>query len=392
MVVVLAPPAVAQAAVRYAEPGGNGPAASCPEADPCEIQAAVENGMGTPGDEVILRPGTYDLGGGTLDVDFDTVLHGAAGSPPPRIVSSGAVVYVLEASVVRDVTIESTSPGSLALTAFGSATVERVTAIATDGGSRACILTSWEILRDSVCWSQEAVALEADLTSGPIRNVTAVGGTFGILANAEAPETVAIDAVNVIARGETADVRTQGAGTATVSLGSSNYATESQGAGAITDPGTAFNQTSPPLFANALVGDFHQLPGSPTVNSGNVIAGQLGTADVDGEGRIQGASIDIGADELDEIAPETTITKAPKNRVKTKKRRKRATIMFEADDPAASFACSLDRKPFAPCTSPFTKRVKKGRHRFEVAATDAAGNADQTPDDARWKLKRKRER
>ena len=191
---------------------------------------------------------------------------------------------------------------------------------------------------------------------------------------------------------ETADVRTQGAGTASVSLGSSNYATESQGADAITDPGTAFNQTSPPLFANGLVGDFHQLPGSPTVNSGNVIASQLGTADVDGEGRIQGASIDIGADELDEIAPETTITKAPKNRVKTKKRRKRATIRFEADDPAASFACSLDRKPFAPCTSPFTKKVKKGRHRFEVAATDAAGNADQTPDDARWKLKRKRER
>jgi hypothetical protein len=113
----------AAAAIRYAEPGGDGPPASCPETDPCEIQAAVENGMGTPGDEVILLPGTYDLGGGTLDVDFDTVLHGVAGSPPPRIVSSGAVVYVLEASVVRDVTIESTGPGSLALTAFGSSTL-----------------------------------------------------------------------------------------------------------------------------------------------------------------------------------------------------------------------------------------------------------------------------
>jgi hypothetical protein len=84
--------------------------------------------------------------------------------------------------------------------------------------------------------------------------------------------------------------------------------------------------------------------------------------------------------------PETTITGGPKN--KTKKGR--ATFVFSSDEPGSSFDCSLDGKTtFKPCTSPFTVKVKKGKHTFQVQATDAAGNTDSTPASDDWKRKRK---
>jgi len=88
-------------------------------------------------------------------------------------------------------------------------------------------------------------------------------------------------------------------------------------------------------------------------------------------------------------APETTITKGPKD--KTKK--KTATFEFTADDPAATFECSLDGAAFAACASPETVKVKKGKHSFEVRAKDAGNNLDGSPASDDWKVKkRKRKR
>ena len=54
----------------------------------------------------------------------------------------------------------------------------------------------------------------------------------------------------------------------------------------------------------------------------------------------------------DTTAPETTITKAPKKKVKTKKKRAKAKFEFISTEPGSTFTCSLDGKPFAPCSSP----------------------------------------
>ena len=83
----------------------------------------------------------------------------------------------------------------------------------------------------------------------------------------------------------------------------------------------------------------------------------------------------------DLVAPETRIDRGPKGR--TKKRR--VTFRFSADDPNATYECSVDGKPFRDCTSPLRKRVRKGRHSFAVRAVDAAGNVD--PRAARTKFK-----
>jgi hypothetical protein len=88
----------------------------------------------------------------------------------------------------------------------------------------------------------------------------------------------------------------------------------------------------------------------------------------------------------DTSPPDTQITKGPKN--KTKK--KQATFEFSASEAGATFECSLDSAAFAPCASPFTLKVKKGKHTFGVRAADAAGNVDFAPATDDWKVKKKK--
>ena len=85
--------------------------------------------------------------------------------------------------------------------------------------------------------------------------------------------------------------------------------------------------------------------------------------------------------------PETTIVKAPKRKIKSKK----AQYVFSSDEAGATFTCVVDKGAAKPCTSPLTlKRLKKGKHTFSVFATDAAGNADPTPATGKFKVKRKK--
>jgi len=64
-----------------------------------------------------------------------------------------------------------------------------------------------------------------------------------------------------------------------------------------------------PLFVDRTSGDYHIQPTSPCIDAGDNGSVQLGWVDMDGEARILGAHVDIGADEvnLDTTAPTTTI-------------------------------------------------------------------------------------
>ena len=95
--------------------------------------------------------------------------------------------------------------------------------------------------------------------------------------------------------------------------------------------------------------------------------------------------------QIDTTAPETSITKAPKAKIKTKRKRVRVSFEFTADE-KATFQCSLDGEPFAACTSPSVRKARKGAHVFAVRATDAAGNADATPATTEFKVKRRKRR
>jgi hypothetical protein len=77
----------------------------------------------------------------------------------------------------------------------------------------------------------------------------------------------------------------------------------------------------------------------------------------------------------DTKAPNTEITKEPKKRTSKAK----VTIAFRSTESGSTFECKLDKGSFEPCDSPFVDRVGKGKHKFQVAATDRAGNADASP-------------
>jgi hypothetical protein len=90
----------------------------------------------------------------------------------------------------------------------------------------------------------------------------------------------------------------------------------------------------------------------------------------------------------DTTAPDTSVS--GKAKVKTRKKKARVTFNFSATEPGSTFACSLDGGPLAPCSSPFSAKLRRGRHTLSVVATDTAGNADATPASFTTRVKRKR--
>jgi len=86
---------------------------------------------------------------------------------------------------------------------------------------------------------------------------------------------------------------------------------------------------------------------------------------------------------IDLTAPIASITSGPADPTTETT----ATFVFGADDPNATFLCSLDPPPGpAPCTSPVTYTgLHLGDHLFEVTATDQAGNTGP-PADYSWTI------
>jgi Zn-dependent metalloprotease len=81
---------------------------------------------------------------------------------------------------------------------------------------------------------------------------------------------------------------------------------------------------------------------------------------------------------IDTVKPNTSITTAPTSTKLTK-----PTFKFTRSpltDPG-TFNCRMDTGPWAACMSPWQPLValKKGTHKFSVAAVDLAGNTDATP-------------
>ncbi len=85
---------------------------------------------------------------------------------------------------------------------------------------------------------------------------------------------------------------------------------------------------------------------------------------------------------VDSVAPNTTITAGPKTGKATT-----ATFKFTATEVGSTFKCKLDKAAWATCkTGKAYKKLKKGAHTFQVAATDKYGNLDKTPAKKTWKI------
>ncbi len=90
-----------------------------------------------------------------------------------------------------------------------------------------------------------------------------------------------------------------------------------------------------------------------------------------------------GKNRKDKKAPETTIVKGPKAR----SHRRTAKFRFVSSEARSDFQCKLDKKRFKPCSSPKKyKRLKPGKHVFQVRAIDVAGNVDKSPAKRRFRV------
>ena len=81
---------------------------------------------------------------------------------------------------------------------------------------------------------------------------------------------------------------------------------------------------------------------------------------------------------VDTTAPDTTITKQPKGKIKTKEKSVTVKVSFESEQ-GAKFECKLDESEHEPCTSPYSVEAKskggKGKkHTISIQTADEAGN------------------
>jgi hypothetical protein len=311
-------PAIANAAIRYAAPGGTAMAAQCTsQATPCTIYEASQGAGVVAGDEVVIVPGNYsdtagDLGPSHYVDPVANTIHGEAGSPRPVITlddasNGGFGAFKVETgNTISHLEIDSTDADTNIDLAGG--TVDDL--IARSGASASapivCRFTGTAILRDSACISaaDQARTVGSFLSSGTatatLRNVTAVA-TGGISANAIDfaalnTATLNLDAKSVIGQATGAGVdlyaEEYGSSTVTYTIDHSNYSGfGSQGSPTVNATNTQI--ADPTLAADSV----HQLPASVTVNAGAAVDGSSGSADIDGQARAIGTP-DIGADEL----------------------------------------------------------------------------------------------
>jgi hypothetical protein len=134
-----------------------------------------------------------------------------------------------------------------------------------------------------------------------------------------------------------------------------------------------------PDFSSA----FASIGGSPSARV-NVSAVVESDADGDGYGDVtQDLCPQSKLSQAACPAPDTTVTKAPR-KASTKRK---AKITFSSTIAGSTFTCAVDKKAATPCTSPFKKKYKPGKHAVVITATSPAGIVDPTPVTVKFKVK-----
>ena len=82
--------------------------------------------------------------------------------------------------------------------------------------------------------------------------------------------------------------------------------------------------------------------------------------------------------------PDVIVSKAPKKKSSERK----AKIRFTSTVPGSTFMCAIDGRSANPCTSPFKKRFRYGKHVVVISAFNPVGLPDPTPAIVRFKIKK----
>jgi hypothetical protein len=327
--VLLAAAAPAGAADYFAAPGASG-TSPCPRTAPCSLLDAVSH-SGDPGDRTLLEPGVYEV---TSDVSlFNEGLGPAQPGTRPLIRSTTGNVVAATGADIEGISIDLSGLGASfsGLVMDDAATARRISlSVAGGDGLTGALVRDHSVLEDSTVLNPatfgSAIVTSGNGGGGTIRNVTAVAtGTesFGLRAphNFGEPQTVLVQ--NSFLRGEGLDLAAIGdsAGDIALQVTHSNYADVSASSANATITDLGGRQTAAGMFTGPGTGDFHQLPGSPTINAGAAVPG-LSALDFEGQPRIQQGVPDIGADEF-QAAPPAAPQRPPKKRCKAKKKKRK---------------------------------------------------------------------
>jgi hypothetical protein len=147
-----------------------------------------------------------------------------------------------------------------------------------------------------------------------------------------------------------------------------------------------------PSFATGLGTPFIQLASDPKINNVtsakqtvNSTSGLLVEASDDSTRFYVHNFLTLGGSTPppDTTPPDTTIDSGPSGTVTATS----ADFSFSSSETGSTFECRLDGGAWGSCTSPKSyTSLEVGDHTFDVRATDAAGNTDQTPASRTWTI------
>jgi hypothetical protein len=328
-----AAPASAATKFLYASPNGttSGTNLCTNQSDPCSLPDALANA--NDGTDLTVLPGSYQL---TAPISNAAVLfmHGLAGSPRPVIMapSGGGMTAVKLGGAGGSLSHLDFQAGSGWQTVLEANfnLIEDITVTGTNITKAGLVMdpeptSGSNLLRDSTVFvnTSSSGVVGIDIGGGSVsagnadvRNVTTVetgtgSGGVGLRADNVGPGLVSVTAENVIASG------TQGGfGATALSPGSTaslasdhsnfNGSPVTLGAGNATVSNT-HPVSGAPLLKDMAHGDFHELPGSPTIDAG-VDSVSNGANDPDGNLRTIGSATDVGAYEYAPPPSVTTLT------------------------------------------------------------------------------------
>ncbi|HEX8119894.1 MAG TPA: hypothetical protein VF549_01390 [Solirubrobacteraceae bacterium] len=297
--------APAGAATRHAAALGSGGA--CTQAAPCSFETSIE--QAAAGDEVVVAPGTYDVGDA---VDASSLLsldvHGVAGAPRPSVhiaapdnaksLSLGAL------ATVRHLELVIASAGNVGLQTGGGLTAEDIVIDARAANSLALAVlatgTLSTVVRDvTLNASHEGLYLHD--ANAELRDLTVAAhapSSYGLLAVNSTGNARTVTVRDAIVAANGTDLYVEGVDMA-VDIDFSEWANQSSYMGTTLVSG-AHNVSAPPAFVSS--GDLHQAPGAPSIDRGAPATFTL-PFDIDGDERPLGGARDIGSDEFRPLPP-----------------------------------------------------------------------------------------
>jgi hypothetical protein len=322
--VLLAFPAAAHAAQRYAAPGATG--VECTKPEPCNLADSI-NGA-SANDEVIVTAGEYTVTGAPINVVYGGLqIHGDPAGPMPRVGAElgglPAINMNAEGSSLSYIEVVNRQTEGIGVRCGSSSRVERVRATGVGEGAAGLVQFQECLVRDSLLQGEgtnslgmESLAVSQGEPPSTVSGVTAIASgadSAGIQSryNDSVAGSHILNLSNSIAQGAS-DLRTEDAnGPGRIAVSNSNFdLIKEETPGAI---GGAGNQTAPPLFVNAGGGDYREASGSPTIDAGSPTG--IGPLDLAGNPRALGPAPDIGAFEF--VPPPvagalTSLTLSPK--------------------------------------------------------------------------------